>query len=294
MATRGRAMPRVLAERHLRIAEAARIVGVSPSALRLWERQGLLDPVRGPGGHRLYAPTEVDRARHVARLRQEQLNAPAIRRMLPRRQARSRELRAADGHPDGTDMPPAATDLPAPRPAVGARLRALRERSGLTLRAAAARSGLSPSFVSSVERGVSGASLTALRRLAEAYGTSVPALLRDETAAAGRLVRPHERRLARLADRGIRIEDLANRPALLESQLFVLAPGATSDGYYAHAGEELMFVLAGRLAVWLDEREYYELAEGDALTFPSTLSHRFQALGASETRLVWINTPPTF
>ena len=55
-----------------------------------------------------------------------------------------------------------------------------------------------------------------------------------------------------------------------------------------------MYVLEGRVAVWLDEREHHELGPGDALTFPSSLPHRFVALGADETRILWVNTPPTF
>jgi len=45
-----------------RIGEFARRVGVSPELLRAWERRyGLLDPVRSPGGFRLY--TEADALR---------------------------------------------------------------------------------------------------------------------------------------------------------------------------------------------------------------------------------------
>ncbi len=92
---------------------------------------------------------------------------------------------------------------------------------------------------------------------------------------------------------GVRIEELATLTTRLEPQLFVLAPGASSQGSYAHAGEEFMFVLAGRVAVWLDERVCHELDEGDALTFPSTLPTASSALDQGETRILWVNTPPT-
>jgi len=52
----------------LRIGEFARRVGVSPDLLRAWERRyGLLQPVRSPGGFRLYT---ADDARRVSRMRQ--------------------------------------------------------------------------------------------------------------------------------------------------------------------------------------------------------------------------------
>jgi DNA-binding transcriptional MerR regulator/quercetin dioxygenase-like cupin family protein len=262
----------------LRIAEAARLVGTSPSTLRQWERQGFLTPLRGGGGQRLYAAADVARAREIARLRAGRLNAPAIRRLL-----RS----AADG---GTGR--AATEPDAD--GTCARLRELRRRRGLTLREVAGMTGLSASFISSFERGLCGASLAALQRLTAAYGSTVSELLRDSSVSAGRVVRADERRVVELGGPAIRMEDLSNAPTALEGQLFVIAPGAGSEGWYAHPGEELMFVLSGQLGVWLGDQEYYELGEGDALTFPSTLSHRFQALAAAETRLIWVNTPPTF
>jgi DNA-binding transcriptional MerR regulator/transcriptional regulator with XRE-family HTH domain len=286
----------------VRITDAAREVGVSSSAIRLWERQGLIRPFRGRDGARRYTPADVARLRTIHRLRHaDGLNAAAIRRLLPpgatdRPGSGVAPVEAIARDPRLAVLPPRSGGGRSRRPSatrLGPRLRAARLGCGLTLRAAAAASGLSASFVSAVERGLSGASLSALKRLTAAYGTTLAVLLRGPAMGAGRLVQADARRVAEPGG-GIRIEDLATTPTQLESQLFVLAPGASSDGYYAHPGEEFMFVLDGRLGVWLDEAEYYELGPGDALTFPSTLDHRFEALGTAETRLVWVNTPPTF
>ncbi len=300
--------------------DAAREVGVSPSALRLWERQGLIAPVRGADGARRYGPADVARLRTIHRLRHaDGLNAAAIRKLLPvdategaqagvapiatiardprlmavPRRSGAGPARAAAPVAARLGRLPDGTTGDGPPPGIGGPLRVARRSAGLSLRAAAAASGLSASFISAVERGVSGASLTALKRLTAACGTTVAELLRASGMGEGRLVRAADRRVATPGG-GIRIEDLATSPAHLESQLFVLDPGASSDGYYAHPGEEFMYLLSGSLGVWLDEAEYYELAPGDALTFPSTLAHRFRALGPTETRLIWVNTPPTF
>ena len=265
----------------LRIADAARAVGVSPSALRLWERQGLVTPIRA-GRERRYGPHELTRLRRIRRLRAvDGLNAAGIRRAL------------------GEAPPPAAGHGPG---VVGARLRSCRAAAGLSLREASARTGLSSSFISGLERGTTGASVAALVCLASAYGTTVGALVAEGDGEGGRragargaprVVRGHERP-ALDAGHGVRIEELATRPTQLQPQLFVLAPGASSHGAYDHGGEEFLFVLAGRLAVWLDPGERHELGPGDALTFPSSLPHRFAALGSDETRVLWVNTPPTF
>ncbi len=273
----------------LRIGDAARTVGVSPSALRLWERQGLVTPLRQGGRERRYGPAELERLRRIRRLRAvEGLNAAGIRRVLGNEPTRA----AAHLEPTGEEHPR--------RPQVhlvGSRLRELRTSRSLSLRDVAARSHLSASFVSGLERGTTGVSVAALVRLAGAFDTTVAALVGGPGGTArstpDRVVRHGERESVD-AGRGVRIEELASLATQLQPQLFVLAPGATSAGSYAHAGEEFMYVLQGRVAIWLDEHEHHELGPGDALAFPSSLPHRFVALGADETRILWVNTPPTF
>lgn len=55
-----------------------------------------------------------------------------------------------------------------------------------------------------------------------------------------------------------------------------------------------MFALKGVLNIQLGEDEEYVLESGDSLYFPSTLPHRWQNAAGRETRLLWINTRPTF
>jgi len=254
----------------LRIADAARQIGVSPSALRQWERQGLVRPMRTPAGYRLYSTDDLDRLRRVRRLRRvERVNAPGIRRIL-----------------DGGSAPAAPM-------ADGSRLRALRLEHGFSLREASRRSGLSISFISAVERESTGASVATLQRLTSAYGSTLLELLAS-SAPLGRVVRRDERAVLQLGSADIRIEQLANGHIELEPQLFVLRPGASSEGAYAHAGEEFLFVLEGNITVWIADDECYRLGSGDALSFPSSLPHRWRNEASKETRLLWINTPPTF
>ena len=258
-----------------RIGEAARQVGVSPSALRQWERQGLIRPSRTPGRYRVYTDADLDQLRSVRRLREvDRLNAPGIRRVL-------REPVGGGPH--------------AERRVDGRPLRRLRAQRGLSLRQASSVTGLSVSFLSALERGMTGASVTTLRRLTSAYGTTTLELFGSKEADSDRLVRPDGRRALRLDSGGVTIEQLARGANQLEPQLFVLAPGATSDGAYAHEGEEFLYLLSGAVTIWVGDEERYTLDRaGDALTFPSTMPHRWRNDASGETRLLWINTPPTF
>jgi putative resolvase len=43
------------------IAEASRMIGVTPQTLRVWETDGKINPVYTPGGHRRYTQEEINR-----------------------------------------------------------------------------------------------------------------------------------------------------------------------------------------------------------------------------------------
>jgi DNA-binding transcriptional MerR regulator len=67
----------------LRVGAAARLVGVRVSALRFWEQQGLLQPIRESGSkYRLYDEQQLRRLRIVALLRQANYDFAAIRTTL--------------------------------------------------------------------------------------------------------------------------------------------------------------------------------------------------------------------
>ena len=261
-----------------RVSDAARTLGISAATLRLWERQGLVQPDRTRGGNRRYSEAHLALLRRIQLLRRVQrLSPPAIAQMLRRE--------------PGPRLRPNSPSNRAPR--IGDRLRAERRRSGLTLREAAVKAGISVSFLSAVERGISGVSISTLHTLVKLYGVTVQGLLTEERTS-GRLVRTSERPTLSAAGSGVRIEQLALGRLQMEPHFYRVDPGAGSEGAYDHIGEEFIFVLGGTLEVWLEEREHYVLGAGDCLYFPSTLPHRWHNPGPGPAELLWVNTPPTF
>ena len=69
-------------DRSLSPAAAARSLGVSVKALRLWEAHGLVAPGRTGAGWRAYGPSDLERAREVAALRGLGLSLGAVKRAL--------------------------------------------------------------------------------------------------------------------------------------------------------------------------------------------------------------------
>lgn len=67
------------------IGAAARLVGVEPVALRLWEQQGLLQPIRDrTSRYRLYDARQIQHVRVVALLRQTGYSVDAVQQVLTR------------------------------------------------------------------------------------------------------------------------------------------------------------------------------------------------------------------
>jgi MerR family transcriptional regulator, heat shock protein HspR len=101
------------------ISVAAELTGLHPQTLRIYEREGLLDPARSPGGTRRYSTDDIDRLHQIMALTSDGLNLAGVRRVLElqeetrRLQAEIDRLKAAARKPgtprasraDGQDTP---------------------------------------------------------------------------------------------------------------------------------------------------------------------------------------------
>ena len=75
------------------ISVAAELAGVHPQTLRIYEREGLLDPARSAGGTRRYSRRDIDRLAEICALTADGLNLAGIRRVL-QLQEETRQLQA--------------------------------------------------------------------------------------------------------------------------------------------------------------------------------------------------------
>jgi DNA-binding transcriptional MerR regulator len=64
------------------ISVAAEMVSMQVQNLRVYERRGLLEPDRTPGGTRLYSRADLDRLHRIRELLAEGLNIAGIARVL--------------------------------------------------------------------------------------------------------------------------------------------------------------------------------------------------------------------
>jgi XRE family transcriptional regulator, regulator of sulfur utilization len=165
-------------------------------------------------------------------------------------------------------------------PAVGARVRALREAMGLSLRDLAQRSGVSAPMLSQVERGETSPTLAVAARIAAGLELTLSQLLRLDEDRHVVVIRRGEGRKRRRA--GHRVEELT--PPLpgqrADVSLHRLDPGAVTGGpgdppLHEPGSRETAVVLEGTATLVVDG-ERHELRTGDSVTYDADLAHHFE------------------
>lgn len=198
----------------------------------------------------------------------------------------------------------AADDDAAAAVRLGETVRRLRKQRRLTLVALAASAELSHPFLSQLERGLARPSMASLHRIAQALGTTQPALM---AAAEGGPTR-HEVSLVRageglpLDNRGGTARSLVVGSHALYPMLFTGAPEEWGD-WYTHAGEEFIHVISGSIVVELGDPDVddegaavvasasHEIGPGDTLYYPGGVPHRWRGVrgyGAETARLLFV------
>ena len=75
------------------ISVAAELSGMHPQTLRIYERKGLIEPYRTPGGTRRYSDEDLERLGLIQQLTSVGVNLEGVRRILQLRED-NRRLRA--------------------------------------------------------------------------------------------------------------------------------------------------------------------------------------------------------
>jgi MerR family transcriptional regulator/heat shock protein HspR len=64
------------------ISVAAELAGMHPQTLRIYERKGLIDPARTPGGTRRYSQEDIERLQLIQDMTNQGMNLEGVRRVL--------------------------------------------------------------------------------------------------------------------------------------------------------------------------------------------------------------------
>jgi len=235
------------------VAEVASAVGVSPQTIREWERQGHFASRRSPGGHRLYSESTLSTIRE---------------RALQRRRQRAAESTPNRGsnHPEMVNWEWAST---------GARLRAAREDRALSQAEVAQRAELSRTLLSSIERGLTGASMHVFSRLADVLELPMSAFAPPRPTGQS-LMRQSDRPETLLAN-GVRWQELASPGHHLAPAIMRVDANSHSGGYVTTTRENFILVLHGRFDFELTSpTEQASLRAGDSLVLAASRSYAWK------------------
>ena len=202
-------------------------------------------------------------------------------------------MRPAKG---AVELPPAheATTRQPPEPnELGRRIKSQRLVAGLTLEQLAAKAGFGKAYLSRIENGKKMPPIATLSRLADVLGIEAASLLAGPAYGVSwrgvSVVRHDEQRPTVLGGSAFGYDYLAlsNVTAAHALQPFLFAFPAEIDKFifFQHDGEELLYVLSGRIE-WQVGVEKYVLEAGDAIHFDSRMPHRGRSLSGPASALV--------
>jgi proline racemase/DNA-binding transcriptional MerR regulator/quercetin dioxygenase-like cupin family protein len=259
------------------IGHVTKITGINASTLRSWEQQGLIAPAKSGGGRRTFNQNDILRIQEIDRLRRVYgYSLAGVKRALDG--SRPTPSRAANGEADHR------VDL------IGGRVRALRVAAGLTLRQLAQQTGLAASHLSMFERGVAFPSPSRLNAIAKVFNRTLADLLGSTRMSGRPIIRKGRGRIVGSFGPGVTVEQLTVGEELMDCEIWTIRPGAESDGFYAHDGQELLHILEGELELALDGGEPEMLHAGDSAYFNSTRQHRWRNPNSHAAVVLWVNT----
>jgi transcriptional regulator with XRE-family HTH domain len=182
----------------------------------------------------------------------------------------------------------------APGMELGAAIRRRRKDMDLTLAQVSARCGFTTGYLSQLERDLATPSLLALAGISRALGVELDYFL------GARHERGHHfplssRDFFSLGRQGMQYARISGEfPAhTLNAMLVKVPPHYASPEPMTLEGEELVYVVEGRLLYSMGERQF-DLKPGDVVHLPSNIPHRWENPSDEEGSVLWVGTDRIF
>lgn len=177
------------------------------------------------------------------------------------------------------------------RDSLGSRLRALRAEQGITLAELGKMVDRSPSYLSQIERDKANPSLVTLSSIAETLGVELRSFF-ERPGPVWQVVRKGDGET--LTSEGAKaVFEILSSAAVrgkIEPCRVTCHPAMRTETA-SHPGEELIFVLKGRLQIGVGE-EKFTLNAGDSIHYQASQPHYWHNPGTGQCTVVWAVSPP--
>ncbi|MBM4339322.1 MAG: cupin domain-containing protein [Deltaproteobacteria bacterium] len=178
------------------------------------------------------------------------------------------------------------------------KIRQIRTEKLLTQEWVASRTGFSKAFISKIENGITAPSIASLSKIAVALGVGISTLFDGNTEENEDLViiRRNQRKevVGPGTDIGFAYESLAYKKKNKSIEPFVIKypPGSHAQKLFEHDGEEMIFILQGKIKFIYGDRTYL-LGAGDTAYFNPAIPHRGESVGKEEGIGLCVLVPPS-
>ena len=177
---------------------------------------------------------------------------------------------------------------------IGHKLKRLRMAISLTQEELASRSDLSKGFISQIENDTASPSIATLGDILEVLGTT-PTEFFSDIDVEKVVYNKDDRLLTPDSDKKVQIELLipgsGNRK--MDPVFVTIEPGEETFKDPSHEGEELGYLLQGRVNLNLDDK-IFTMKKGDCFYFSADKKHSITNIGKETAKILWVVTPPIF
>lgn len=178
---------------------------------------------------------------------------------------------------------------------LGARVRQFRSMRGVSLRELAAKARMTPSMLSQIENNGVNPSINTLKSLADALQVPLFKFFQDDNREEKVIVRKGKYKIIGHPEEEVVYQLLTpDVSGMIEFCAMSIPAGQVSSGQeLEHTGEEVAYVMSGRVKIYMEGKEY-EMGEGDCVRIPPLCPHRWENIGKEEVKVIFAITPPSF
>lgn len=176
---------------------------------------------------------------------------------------------------------------------IGKKIEKYRKANDWSIRELAKLAEITPSMLSQIERGLANPSIQTLKVLAKALDVPTFSFFIEETPTADLVVRSHERKKMIVEDLSYELLSPDFSGTLATAIMKVPPNTSSSEKLLEHKGEEVAFVLEGKIKVYLDNEEYI-LEPGDSVKIPAYMKHKWENNFNENAAVLFSVTPPKF
>lgn len=182
---------------------------------------------------------------------------------------------------------------------IGEKIRDSRKEKGMTVKALAELSGVTTGYISQIERNQIEPSLSVLKRISKILDLPLAVLFSTEATGEISVIPADKRTIIKFPELNIAYEFITphtrNGPNLMmDAVYFKLEPNShASDGPISHDGDELVYVIRGKLEFRASNKTYI-VEEGGSIYLPKGIAHEVYNCGNIAAEGLGVVTPPTY